>query len=140
MAGLDIKIDWSGMKEQFKEYANSEAKRLALKAREEICNQYMCTIGDFYAEFEPKFWDRQYGYFRSFTPFYQNSHGTIFYGGIDIHNAGMPGDHYNEGPDAAIATMLAGKHGPFDGFGPSGLPVQHHMEEYVKYLASYISL
>lgn len=140
MAGLDIKIDWSGMKDHFKEYANSEAKRMALKAREQICKEYLCTIGDFYAEFQPKVWERQYGYFRSYTPFYRNSHGTIYYGGIQIHNAGMSNEHYQEGADAAIGSMLLGKHGPLDGYGPSGLPVQAHMEQYLQYLASYISL
>lgn len=139
MAGLDIKIDWSGMKEQFKEYANSEAKRLAIKAREEICKEYMCTIGDFYAEFTPKVWERQYQYFNSFTPFYENSHGTIYYGGIDI-NAGGMADHYEYGSGDALGTMLIGIHGPLVGDGPAGLPVQAHMEQFVQYLASYISL
>jgi hypothetical protein len=126
MAGLTFELDWSGMKKQFKEYANSEAKRMALKAREEICKEYLMTVGDFYAEFTPKVWQRQYQYLNSFTPFYENSHGTIFYGGIDINPGGMA-DHYEEGSEAALGTMLLGKHGPIDGYGPSGLPVQAHM-------------
>ena len=138
--GGNIIIDGSQAKERFKEYANSEAKRLALKAREEICNEYMNTINDFYAEFTPKVWKRQHGYYKTYTPFYENSHGTIFYGGIVIHNAGMPEDHYVEGPEAALGTLLLGKHGPVWGYGPSGLPVQSHMEHFVQYLASYISL
>lgn len=144
MAGFTLDIPWESFKKQFEEYArkytNSEAKRLALKARDEICREYNDTIQNFYAEFTPRVWKRQYGYYQSYTPFYANSHGTIFYGGIDIHNAGMPGDHYEEGPEAAINTMLAGIHGPQWGNGPIGLPVGQHMVNFVQYLASYISL
>ena len=139
MAGLKFELDWSGMKEQFRDYANSEAKRLALKARELICQEYLCTVGDFYAEFSPRVWKRQFGYFSTFTPFYQNSHGTIFYGGIDMHPGGDDG-RYQEGAGAAFGTLMIGKHGPLDGSGPTGLPVQAHMEQFVQYLASYISL
>ena len=133
----DIIIDGSRAKQRFRNYANSEAKRLALKARDEICKEYLCTVGDFYAEFTPRVWRRQYQYLNSFTPFYQNSHGTIFYGGIDINSGGMA-DHYKQGSGAALESMLMGKHGPFDGRGPSGLPVLAHMEQFVDYLASYI--
>lgn len=135
----NITIDGQAGKQRFKEFANSQAKRLALKARDEICKEYLCTVGDFYAEFEPKVWKRQWQYLNSFTPFYQNSHGQIFYGGVDINPGGMA-DHYQEGSGAALASMLLGKHGPLDGYGPSELPVQAHMEQFVQYLASYISL
>lgn len=140
MAGLRFKLDWSGMKDQFKRQAQAAAKSLAIKAREEICNEYIATIGDFYAEFSPRVWKRQYGYYKSYIPYYENSHGWIYYGGIDIHNAGMPEGHYLEGPNAAINTMLAGIHGPQWGYGPTGIPVGEHMQNYVQMLANYISL
>ena len=139
MAGLSFKIDWSGMKDQFKEYANSQAKRLAIKAREEICKEYMITVGDFYAEFSPRVWQRQFQYFNSFTPFYENSHGAIYYGGIDINPGGMS-DHYEEDSAAALSTMLIGIHGPKYGSGPTGLHVLEHMDNFVKFLAGSISL
>lgn len=138
-AAGNISIDGSAGIERFRQFANSQAKRLALKAREEICKEYMITVGDFYAEFSPRVWKRQFGYFSTFTPFYQNSHGTIYYGGIHMH----PGDgdgRYQEGAGAAFGTLMIGKHGPVDGYGPTGLPVQAHMEQFVQYLASYISL
>lgn len=139
MAGLWIQIDWSGMKNYFKEFSNSEAKRLALKARDEICKEYLCTIGDFYAEFSPRVWERQFQYLNSFTPFYENSHGGIFYGGIDINPGGMH-DHYEYGSGDALFTMLYGIHGPIMGKGPAGLPVLAHMEQFVQSLAGSISL
>ena len=140
MAGLDLKIDWQGMKNEFKKYAQDEAKRLAIKARKEICEEYQSAISTFYAEFTPTEWERMYEYYHSFTPFYENSHGMIYYGGIDINPSRMY-DHYQEGSQAAINTMLLGVHGPIWGRGPkTGFPVQAHMQRFVENLAAYISL
>lgn len=104
----DVKIS-SKLKKQFQDRANKIAKQGAQIAMDQMFDDYVSMITLYYADYSPSKYVRQFGLYGSGIGELTGKR-SVFLGGLNISSDIMP-DHYQEGPDAALGSMLAGYHG-----------------------------
>lgn len=72
-------------------FAKEKAKKMAIEARERLTDHYISLIDLFYCDAKPgldkygePYYHRSFGLYNSFKKYYKNSHGVIYYGGVEI--------------------------------------------------------
>ena len=60
------------------------ANKLADDAKEKLCNKYIELIQAYYDYYDPNGYERTFQLFKSYRPYKNNPHNTIYYGGITI--------------------------------------------------------
>ena len=86
MAGKTISIT---LKKKLEKLGQERAKSLAIDAREKLTKEYINTVSYFYNDYSPTFYNRLNGLYKSFKKYYKNSHGTRYYGGIQLSENGI---------------------------------------------------
>lgn len=94
----------------FKKFSSIVAKNAAIQTRDILTREYRLSIENFYNAYEPQQYNRGYGLYDSFSPYYKNSHGNIFYGGVYI-SAEKMNDDYHDPKEYVLDVALQGYHG-----------------------------
>lgn len=82
----------------------------ASQARDKLRSEQQWAIQNFYDSQEPKYYNRGFGLFNSFKPYYKNVRGKTFYGGITITPEPMKEDQ-RDPKDYVLKGALQGWHG-----------------------------
>ena len=64
--------------------AQKKASELAHEAQQRLIDGYVSFIDLYYSDYTPQQYVRTHNLYRSYNKFYKNSHGTIFYGGVEV--------------------------------------------------------
>lgn len=92
-------------------YAQNIAKNMAIAVRDDISKHYEYLIDAFYTEYIPEYYARVHGLYNSYRKYYKNSHGSIYYGGIEISDTKMNDDNYKASKATVLSSFLGGYHG-----------------------------
>ena len=96
--------------DQLQNIGNQIAKKMAIKYREMLCEEYTRSVDDlFYDAYEPKVYKRTYSLKNSYRPFYKNPHGNIVRGGVEFCSDKM-GEHEVDN-NYILGLALSGYHG-----------------------------
>lgn len=90
-----------------KRQAQKKTSDLAHEAEEKLTNHYISLIDWFYADYQPKVYDRSFELYNSFKKFYKNSHGTIMYGGVEVTPDRMDDYDYNRRQPITASALLS---------------------------------
>lgn len=85
MSDLKISVDFSGIEAELERIATEKIKGAASKIADDLTKFSEHTILGFYDHYQPKVYKRHGGLSGTYSRFYSNSHGNIFYGGVDLH-------------------------------------------------------
>lgn len=109
-----FKLD-DNFKRKLEKQCQEKAQKLAIEARDKLYDKYMTLIDWYYADYFPKLdkydeshYTRTFNLYNSAHKYYLNSHGSIFYGGVDINASGMH-DYPGKNGDGISAGGLLGK-------------------------------
>lgn len=85
MGDINISADFSGIEKEIKKIATEKLKGAASKIADELTKFAEYTILGFYDHYQPIVYKRQGGLSTTYKRIYENKHGNIFYGGVDLH-------------------------------------------------------
>ena len=110
-----FKLDYN-FKRKLEKQCQEKAKSLAKEARDKLYDKYISLIDWYYADYMPKlnkydepYYTRTFNLYNSAHKYYLNSHGSIFYGGVDINASGMH-DYPGKNGDGISAERLLNKY------------------------------
>ena len=94
--------------------AQKKSSELAHEAQERLASGYSSFIDLYYRDYKPKYYVRTHNLYNSYKNFYKNSHGTIFYGGIEITPERMF-DNYQITPSELMEDFIYRPQGTYHG-------------------------
>ena len=105
-------ISWSDVEKDLKKYTHNVLYNAAKKVQEELTDEAMWAIADFYQDYTPKFYKRHYYNFmdNSYEKYYSNAHGNIYRGGVRLTPDNMD-ELYNYPAKNVFETVYDGWHG-----------------------------
>ena len=138
------------LKDDLKKYAQNVAKYTATAIRDEVAEEFRFVIERFYDDYDPKYYIRQNGLYRTYSKYYKNSHGSVYYGGIMVSTENMypgnvtgAGSKYEYGYRGTQEQVLESFYNGFHGVPTLGIlstpSPREHMENYIITLANNIS-
>lgn len=100
-----------------KRYGKNFCVGMATKVRDNLTMSAAVAIESFYEDYTPKYYKRHYYNFRenSFRKFYENKHGKIIRGGVEL-SPEMMDDIYKDSKEEVFDMVFAGYHGVASGF------------------------
>lgn len=103
---------WKQIEKELKQYTNQILANTAGQIRDELTEETLCSIEDFYNDYTPLYYKRHYYNFynNSFTKYYSNAHGTIFRGGVQL-TPELLDDIYQDSTEEVFDSVFAGFHG-----------------------------
>lgn len=107
----NIKISYSKeLLNDLQKYGNNIAKNIARQARDQLTAEYKYAVERFYDAYTPEQYERKYTLRDSCSPYYKDSHGTRFHGGVRIY-ADRMADVHNDSNYYILNNALEGIHG-----------------------------
>lgn len=97
------------LEKDIQKYGNNIAKNIATQVRDALTEEYNYSIQQFYGEYDPKQYKRQYSLYNTGKKYYRNPHGTRFHGGVEIFPDKM-GEHHDSN-EYVLDISLMGIHG-----------------------------
>lgn len=103
--------------DDLKKYGEQFCVGMATKARDMLTTSAEIAIEMFYQDYTPIYYQRHYYNFRekSFKKFYENKHGHIVRGGVELSSDSMD-DIYQDSKNEVFDMVYAGYHGVASGF------------------------
>ena len=92
--------------EYLEKQAQKKASELAHEAQEKLTTHYMSLIDWFYADYQPVEYIREFNLYNSYRKFYKNSHGSIYYGGVEVTPDNMRDYDYNRSQPITASALL----------------------------------
>lgn len=109
-----------GLYNDLKKYAQNYAKGMALETKNILVDEAKNALDIFYGDYHPSVYDRTDNlHMNSFEPYYSNSHGSIYRGGVKFSSANME-EVYNA-PAQWVFNLALGS--GIHGLPGQGLPV-----------------
>jgi len=103
----------SNLKKVLEKSGRKQAKLLAKETAISLTNEYRYLIEKFYNEYTPKFYKRIWELRETGIPFYQNSHGRVYYGGVKISSDNMWNSYYHDSTKEVLQSALESYHGRY---------------------------
>lgn len=113
-----------------------KATQLAHEAQERLINKYTFLINWFYKDYNPIQYVRTHNLYNSYNKFYKNSHGTIFYGGIEITSDRMFDNYDQITPSDIMSKFIYNPNGTYHGWYdiPANFTLYDEIHKYHKQL------
>lgn len=95
--------------------AKKKASELAHEAQQRLTNGYVSFIDLYYSDYTPQQYVRTHNLYRSYNKFYKNSHGTIFYGGVEVTPERMFDNYDQITPSDLMSEFIYNPKGTYHG-------------------------
>lgn len=112
--------------------AQKKASELAHEAQQRLTDGYVSFIDLYYSDYTPQQYVRTHNLYRSYNKFYKNSHGTIFYGGVEVTPERMFDNYDQITPSYLMSEFIYNPKGTYHGWYniPASFSVYREMHKY----------
>ena len=100
--------------------------------RSRLTDGYVSFIDLYYSDYTPQQYVRTHNLYRSYSKFYKNSHGTIFYGGVEVTPERMFDNYDQITPSDLMSDFIYNPKGTYHGWYniPASFSVYREMHKY----------